>query len=100
MACNTFVDFAHSLNTAVMKLREALGDTAEKPLYIEKRQNADIDLSLQFLRRRIPKTTTCVPKLILLRRRRAKRMKGHKLPARLYKSQFGAHGYSKSPARS
>ena len=32
---DTFVDFAHSLNTAVMKLREALGDTADKPLYIE-----------------------------------------------------------------
>ena len=31
----TFVDFDHSLNAAVMKLREALGDTAEKPLYIE-----------------------------------------------------------------
>ena len=31
----TFVDFDHSLNTAVMKLREALGDTADKPLYIE-----------------------------------------------------------------
>jgi Tol biopolymer transport system component/DNA-binding winged helix-turn-helix (wHTH) protein len=32
---DTFVDFDHSLNTAVMKLREALGDTAEKPLYVE-----------------------------------------------------------------
>ena len=32
---DTFVDFDHSLNTAVMKLREALGDTADKPLYIE-----------------------------------------------------------------
>jgi len=32
---DTFVDFDHSLNTAVMKLREALGDSAEKPLYIE-----------------------------------------------------------------
>jgi len=31
----TFVDFDHGLNTAVMKLREALGDTADKPLYIE-----------------------------------------------------------------
>src|SRR5262249_20620285 len=29
------VDFDHSLNTAVMKLREALGDSAEAPLYIE-----------------------------------------------------------------
>jgi DNA-binding winged helix-turn-helix (wHTH) protein len=32
---DTFVDFDHSLNTAVMTLREALGDSAEKPLYIE-----------------------------------------------------------------
>ncbi len=32
---DTFVDFDHSLNTAVMKLREALGDSAETPLYIE-----------------------------------------------------------------
>jgi Tol biopolymer transport system component/DNA-binding winged helix-turn-helix (wHTH) protein len=32
---DTFVDFDHSLNTAVMKLREVLGDSAEAPLYIE-----------------------------------------------------------------
>lgn len=32
---DTFVDFDHSLNTAVMKLREALGDSTESPLYIE-----------------------------------------------------------------
>jgi TolB-like protein/DNA-binding winged helix-turn-helix (wHTH) protein/Tfp pilus assembly protein PilF len=32
---DTFVDFDHSLNTAVMKLREALGDSADKPLYVE-----------------------------------------------------------------
>jgi DNA-binding winged helix-turn-helix (wHTH) protein/Tol biopolymer transport system component len=32
---DTFVDFDHSLNAAVMKLREALGDTAENPVYIE-----------------------------------------------------------------
>jgi Tol biopolymer transport system component/DNA-binding winged helix-turn-helix (wHTH) protein len=31
----TFVDFDHGLNTAVMKLREALGDSADRPLYIE-----------------------------------------------------------------
>jgi TolB-like protein/DNA-binding winged helix-turn-helix (wHTH) protein/Tfp pilus assembly protein PilF len=31
----TFVDFEHGLNTAVKRLREALGDSAEKPLYIE-----------------------------------------------------------------
>ncbi|MGA8011335.1 MAG: winged helix-turn-helix domain-containing protein [Candidatus Acidiferrales bacterium] len=31
----TFVDFEDGLNTAVKKLREALGDDAEKPRYIE-----------------------------------------------------------------
>ena len=32
---DTFVDFDHSLNAAVMKLREALGDSTDTPLYIE-----------------------------------------------------------------
>ncbi len=32
---DTFVDFDHSLNAAVKRLREALDDSAEKPLYIE-----------------------------------------------------------------
>ncbi|MFB3924083.1 MAG: winged helix-turn-helix domain-containing protein, partial [Terriglobia bacterium] len=32
---NTFVDFEHSINTAIKKLREALGDDADKPRYIE-----------------------------------------------------------------
>jgi TolB-like protein/DNA-binding winged helix-turn-helix (wHTH) protein len=32
---DTFVDFEHSLNTAMMKLRDALGDAAEAPIYIE-----------------------------------------------------------------
>ena len=32
---DTFVDFDHSLNTAVNKLREALGDSAANPRYIE-----------------------------------------------------------------
>ncbi len=31
----TFVDFDHSLATAVMKLRQVLGDSAESPRYIE-----------------------------------------------------------------
>ena len=31
----TFVDFEQSLNKAVNKLREALGDSASRPLYIE-----------------------------------------------------------------
>jgi len=32
---DTFVDFEHSLNTAVKKLRQALGDNAARPKYIE-----------------------------------------------------------------
>jgi TolB-like protein/DNA-binding winged helix-turn-helix (wHTH) protein/Flp pilus assembly protein TadD len=32
---DTFVDFDHSVNTAVKKLRQALGDRAENPLFIE-----------------------------------------------------------------
>jgi TolB-like protein/DNA-binding winged helix-turn-helix (wHTH) protein/Tfp pilus assembly protein PilF len=32
---DTFVDFEHSLATAISKIREALGDSAESPRYIE-----------------------------------------------------------------
>lgn len=32
---DTFVDFEHSLNTAIKKLRKALGDNATRPKYIE-----------------------------------------------------------------
>ena len=32
---DTFVDFEHSINTAVKKLREALGDDAENPRFIQ-----------------------------------------------------------------
>src|ERR1700685_2894002 len=32
---DTYVDFEHGLNTSVKKLRLTLGDSAEKPLYIE-----------------------------------------------------------------
>lgn len=32
---DTFVDFEHGLNSAIKKLRTALGDSAESPLYIE-----------------------------------------------------------------
>src|SRR6516225_3029892 len=34
-ADDTFVDFDHSLNTAVMRLRETLGDSSENPVFIE-----------------------------------------------------------------
>src|SRR5215831_14447666 len=32
---DTFVDFDHSLNAAVRRLRDALGDSAENPRFIE-----------------------------------------------------------------
>src|SRR3981081_4601084 len=32
---NTFVDFEHSLAAAVNKIREALGDAADNPRYVE-----------------------------------------------------------------
>src|ERR1051325_6880857 len=32
---DTYVGFDHSLNTAMRKLREALGDSAEAPRYVE-----------------------------------------------------------------
>ncbi len=32
---DTFVDFEHGLNNAVKKLRAALGDSADHPLYVE-----------------------------------------------------------------
>jgi len=32
---DTFVDFDHSLNAAIRRLRDALGDTAENPRYVE-----------------------------------------------------------------
>ena len=34
-SADTFVDFDHSLNAAVNKLRETLGDSAESPRYVE-----------------------------------------------------------------
>jgi TolB-like protein/DNA-binding winged helix-turn-helix (wHTH) protein len=34
-AANTIVDFDHGLNTAIKKLRQALGDSAESPRFIE-----------------------------------------------------------------
>src|SRR2546429_9700352 len=34
-AADTFVDFDHSLNTAIKRLRDALGDSADNPVFIE-----------------------------------------------------------------
>jgi DNA-binding winged helix-turn-helix (wHTH) protein len=39
---DTFVDFDHGINNAIKRLREALGDTAETPLYIETLPRRDI----------------------------------------------------------
>ena len=35
LPCGTFVDFDNGLNTAISRLRETLGDSAESPRYIE-----------------------------------------------------------------
>src|SRR5215472_8294552 len=32
---DTFVDFDHSLNAAIKRLRDALGDSAENPIFVE-----------------------------------------------------------------
>src|SRR5262244_4358771 len=32
---DTFVDFDHSLNTAIKRLRDALGDSADNPVFVE-----------------------------------------------------------------
>ena len=34
-SADTFVEFDHSLNTAVNKIRDALGDSAQNPTFIE-----------------------------------------------------------------
>jgi Tol biopolymer transport system component/DNA-binding winged helix-turn-helix (wHTH) protein len=34
-SANTFVDFDHSLNAAIRRLRDALGDSAENPTFVE-----------------------------------------------------------------
>ena len=34
-SADTFVDFDHSLNAAIKRLRDALGDSAETPIFIE-----------------------------------------------------------------
>jgi DNA-binding winged helix-turn-helix (wHTH) protein len=57
---DTFVDFDHSLGTAINKLREALGDSASNPRFIETlprrgyRFIAPVDAPPTLLRRRPP----------------------------------------------
>jgi DNA-binding winged helix-turn-helix (wHTH) protein len=36
---NTFVDFDHGLNKAINKIRDALGDSAESPRFVETTRN-------------------------------------------------------------
>jgi DNA-binding winged helix-turn-helix (wHTH) protein len=45
---DTFVDFDHGLNSAVARLRDGLGDSADQPRFIETIANAGIDLSLRW----------------------------------------------------
>jgi DNA-binding winged helix-turn-helix (wHTH) protein len=44
-ASDTFVDFDHSLNTAIKKLRQAVGDEADTPRYVETLPRRGIGLS-------------------------------------------------------
>lgn len=46
---DTFVDFDHSLNSSIKKLREALGDDSENPRFIETLHDAGIDLLPQWM---------------------------------------------------
>jgi DNA-binding winged helix-turn-helix (wHTH) protein len=61
---DTFVDFDHSLNTAVMKLRDALGDSADAPLYLETipRRATASSLPCRIFRRR-PEEARALPQL-------------------------------------
>jgi TolB-like protein/Tfp pilus assembly protein PilF len=54
---NTIVDFEHSINTAMKRLREALGDAAETPRFIETLPRR----GYRFLQPVIPIRTTAVP---------------------------------------
>jgi DNA-binding winged helix-turn-helix (wHTH) protein len=47
---DTFVDFDHSLNTAVKKLRQALSDNAERPVLSRPSPGGAIDSLHQWLR--------------------------------------------------
>jgi DNA-binding winged helix-turn-helix (wHTH) protein len=54
---NTFLDFDHSLNTAIKKLRQALGDNKKKPRFVEtlpKRGYRFIGTVEQAARRSVP----------------------------------------------
>ena len=51
---DTFVDFDHSLNATVKRLRDALDDTAENPRFIETRaRRGGVDSSFRSMGRRL-----------------------------------------------
>ena len=97
---DTFVDFAHSLNTAVMKLREALGDTADKPLYIETIPKRGVWIYRSgFAGDGSAKQQCGLPALILPVRRTAERLTCHRQPMSA-QVPLGALGSSAWPERS
>ena len=51
---DTFVDVDHNLNTAINKIREVLGDSAENPRFVETSRGADIVSSRQWRTRGLP----------------------------------------------
>lgn len=61
----TFVDFEHSLNTAVKKLRDALGDDADNPRFVETlpplRGTRETAVAMIRNRHRLPKLPTRLP---------------------------------------
>ena len=58
---DTFVDFEHGLNTAVKRLREALGDSAENPRFIETLPRHGYRLIVPVENLRPPTATPAVP---------------------------------------
>lgn len=63
---NTFVDFDHSLGTAVAKLRQALGDSAQNPRYVETVSNRGY--RFLFPVENVPQGRSQAPRSSLLRR--------------------------------
>ena len=69
---DTFVDFDHSLNTAIRKLRQALGDSKEKPRFVETlpkrgyRFVGKLDRAVLPAASEIPAASRCVGRLTTL----------------------------------
>ena len=84
-ATDTFVDFEHGLNAAINKLRQTLGDSAEKPRFIETLPGRGYRFvaAVRVSRRRRPPGVRRFPSRFL-RRRRSRfpgRLRGSTLPA-------------------